>query len=248
MNQFKRAQIVILPHNNINTKITLYKDNSGKPLELSLNTDKLALHTNQHLYVISDDEMSENDFILTFTHAYRYIIDQIKEIHKGTYVSIRNELLLKESIKGKIISTTDTSLRICSPCIQCDGTGETVHSQTYNRQRKCDLCSQLKYPNTKALPQPSQQFIEKYIEEYHKGKTITDVLVEYASIGPGFHAWYDVKINSKDNTITIKKLKDSWNKEEVIEQMWLAYKAANTLFEDESPLRLEFDNWIDKNL
>ena len=35
---------------------------------------------------------------------------------------------------------------------------------------------------------------------------------------------------------------------EVIEQMWLAYKAANTIFEDESALRVEFNNWIDKNL
>ena len=55
-------------------------------------------------------------------------------------------------------------------------------------------------------------------------------------------------INPKDSTITIKKLKDSWNRGEVIEQMWLAYKAANTIFEDESALRVEFNNWIDKNL
>ena len=29
------------------------------------------------------------------------------------------------------------------------------------------------------LPQPSQQFIEKYAKEYNKGNIITDVLVEY---------------------------------------------------------------------
>jgi hypothetical protein len=28
--------------------------------------------------------------------------------------------------------------------------------------------------------------------------------------------FYEPKINSKDNTITIKKLKDSWNKKEII--------------------------------
>ena len=55
-------------------------------------------------------------------------------------------------------------------------------------------------------------------------------------------------INPKNNTITIKKLKDSWNREEVIEQMWSAYKAANTVFEDESALRIEFNNWINQNL
>ena len=32
------------------------------------------------------------------------------------------------------------------------------------------------------------------------------------------------------------------------EQMWSAYKETNTLFEDESALRIEFDNWINQNL
>ena len=35
------------------------------------------------------------------------------------------------------------------------------------------------------LPQPSKQFIEKYIEEYNKGNIITDVLVEYNICSPG---------------------------------------------------------------
>ena len=30
--------------------------------------------------------------------------------------------------------------------------------------------------------------------------------------------------------------------------MWLAYKAANTVFEDESVLKIEFDNWINQNI
>ena len=59
MNQFKRAQVILLPHNDNNTKITLYKTASGKPLNLSTNTDILAHHTNQHLYIISDDEIKE---------------------------------------------------------------------------------------------------------------------------------------------------------------------------------------------
>ena len=55
-------------------------------------------------------------------------------------------------------------------------------------------------------------------------------------------------LDTNKTPITIKELKDSWNREEIIEQMWLAYKAANTVFEDESALRIEFDNWIDQNL
>ena len=72
------------------------------------------------------------------------------------------------------------------------------------------------------LPQPSQQFIEKYIEEYNKGQQITECLVEYEDIYPE-HFTYNPSENiitrlkvDKNNTITIKKVKDSWNREEVI--------------------------------
>ena len=66
------------------------------------------------------------------------------------------------------------------------------------------------------LPQPSQQFIEKYIEEYNKGNIITDVLVEYElisneeyfgnTINPDDDVPYfdeNLKINPKDNSLNI---------------------------------------------
>ena len=78
------------------------------------------------------------------------------------------------------------------------------------------------------LPKPSQQFIQKYIEEYNKGNVITDVLVEYElisneeyfgnTVNPDENVPYfdeDLKINPKYNTITIKKAKDSYTREEV---------------------------------
>ena len=75
------------------------------------------------------------------------------------------------------------------------------------------------------LPQPSQQFIQKYIEEYNEGNVITDVLVEYIpdfnscfctkDICNGNNCTKKLKIDSKDNTITIKKVKDNYTKEEL---------------------------------
>ena len=65
------------------------------------------------------------------------------------------------------------------------------------------------------LPQPSQQFIQKYIEEYNRGNIITDVLVEYENKFDGkeyvdeLDAYgYDkinsiLKINPKDNSLNI---------------------------------------------
>lgn len=61
------------------------------------------------------------------------------------------------------------------------------------------------------LPQPSEAFIQKYIESYNKSEIITNVLVEYDKAT--YDKWFDtVKINPKDNTITILKQKDSWSK------------------------------------
>ena len=104
------------------------------------------------------------------------------------------------------------------------------------------------------LPQPSQQFIEKYIESYNKGEVITDVLVEYDSYnknmlpetGENINIMeYYPKVNPKDNTITIKKLKDSWNKEEVNE---LLFKIANYVQSDQQTADLLTNDWIKDNL
>ena len=69
------------------------------------------------------------------------------------------------------------------------------------------------------LPQPSQQFIEKYIEEYNKGNVITDVLVEYEYLldDRTVLPYWKLKMNTKNNTITItiKKLKETYSKDEV---------------------------------
>ena len=66
------------------------------------------------------------------------------------------------------------------------------------------------------LPQPSQQFIQKYIEEYNRGNIITDVLVEYElisneeyflnTINPDDDVPYfdeNLKINPKNNSLNI---------------------------------------------
>ena len=113
------------------------------------------------------------------------------------------------------------------------------------------------------LPQPSKQFIEKYIEEYNNGNIITDIKVEYKrvfeTIAKGMigHpeddiSWWNekLKINPNDNTITIKKLKDSWNREEYAADVKrlcnLLYFSSNR--DVDFNTKEELDNWIDQNL
>lgn len=99
------------------------------------------------------------------------------------------------------------------------------------------------------LPQPSQSFITKYIEEYNKGNVITEVMVEYEVNSKDIIKFgargEHVKINSKDNTITIKKIKDSWTREEVIKLI----KEYHASFASYPTMNLDLrDNWISKKL
>ena len=248
MNQFKRAQVIMLPtENKINGSIV--KDIKEESKILHIKQKDYCEHEDfvaQHLYITSDDEIKEGDLHITSDHSgfgFR---------------------------KYKIIATTDTSLKTDNP--------------NYDIGKLAYI----------TLPQPSQQFIEKYIESYNKGEIITDVLVEYEidntllitenykhpypygyhkndnpkfmniklsngkivigyfqkfNKGEGYYrglevishwmipmikakgyqsstlqdveilSWWNekLKINPKDNTITIRKLKDSWNREEVVE-------------------------------
>ena len=133
--------------------------------------------------------------------------------------------------KYKIIATTDTSLNYETPFYGMDEDNN--------------------------FPQPSQQFIEKYIESYNKGEVITDVLVEYerhynpqvyGTAAEKYSIVDRLKINPKDNTITIKKLKDSWNREEVKQ---FAIKAFQAGFDYCGASHLgcpDESNWIEENL
>ena len=97
------------------------------------------------------------------------------------------------------------------------------------------------------LPQPSQQFIQKYIEEYNKGNVITDVLVEYDYLldDRAVLPYWNLKVNTKDNTITIKKVKDSWNRDEV--KLELRTMHINLYGADKFALE-QVDKWIEENL
>jgi hypothetical protein len=94
------------------------------------------------------------------------------------------------------------------------------------------------------LPHPSQSFIDKYVSEYNRGNIISEILVEYEEDLSYMHTIGNLlKVNSKDNTITIKKLKDSWSREEVKTLLHKAY------FEGYNQTKSrQFDEFIESNL
>lgn len=108
------------------------------------------------------------------------------------------------------------------------------------------------------LPQPSDSFIKKYIEEYNKGNIITKGLVEYEmgksySGNSGLEVKQWLKVDS-NNCITIKKVEpELYTREEVKillqKSLLFAFKEGNNHIGSNLPfLRTTMDNWIKKNL
>ena len=226
---FKKCQVVILPSNKKASNILL-KDNKELYFQYK---EPLTNYKCQHLYITSDDEIKENDW------CYDKILNIVFQTDKHTdfkYINQTDNVL-------KIIATTDSSLTMLKKF------GEYSND---NHERDFP-----EYPIP--LPKPSQSFIEVFVREYNKGNIITDVLVEYKGkyrtnpdgepIGLPVHN-YQPKVNPKDNTITIKKVKDTLKdimdkspeiREEVIA---FAKKYANRC---QAPIQAG-DKWIEENL
>lgn len=206
MSTFKKAKVILLPTNE-KSKITLsFKERSFNQLiepKLTLIKEsnyQLSNIQSQHLYIISDDEIKEGDYILNIETNNIFKADSIEYLESHNIIEdFDKSFYINSKYVKKVIATTDIKLGTCE------------YSDRYRES----------YFNP--LPQPSQQFIEKYIEEYNKGNVITDVLVEYEGEALYTEQQYfkgykdNLKINPKNNTITIKKVKDSWNREEVVQ-------------------------------
>lgn len=164
MNQFKRAQVIMLPHNNINTTITKYLPNT-----LSLNNDLLQPHTNQHLYIISDDEIKEGDWVLYKNNPCLVSLNAYSDEMKVT---------LTYAIKycKKIIATTDKSL-ITGRKIMPDGSIFDANSDWDIKYGVKSGFGLQRIQIDETLPQPSQDFLKVFIEEYNKGNVISDVSI-----------------------------------------------------------------------
>ena len=156
----------------------------------------------QHLYITSDEKIKEGDWCILFDSFNHIFSDHIQQYlpNKG---HVLNDGL------HKIIASTDSSLKLYGePTINGNRTFKGL------------------------MPQPSKSFIEKYIEEYNEGHIINEVMVEYDT----YEVWGGptvtedlLKVNSKDNTITTKKVKDSWNAYEMHLNMqyYMEYCEAN---------------------
>lgn len=228
MNQFKKAQVLLLPTEKA-SQLCIYNKELYYVIdgEFNLNRDKY------NIYITSDDEIKLGDWSYNIANKTIFQAD-------SQFVKLINQ---KEvTTNKKIIATTDTSL---TPKLHI---GEVVDN-SYHKE----------FHNI--LPKLSQQFIEKYIESYNKDEVITGVLVEYLDELKDFQNTFKcdtnphnlennkLKINPKDNTITIKKLKDSWTRKEITKLMVLSFqKGIESQYNNWDDDDFNLDKWINNNL
>lgn len=211
-----KSKCWLLPTNDKKAPILSYLQNESLQYFPKENWSNLAL-TKRHLYFTSDEEIKEDDWCINANN---------------TIVQYRQLFRDKEVCK-KIIATTNKSLTT-----DVDGSG-TIGGFYY-----------------KNLPEPSKEFLGAYIKAYNEGKPIEDVLIEYQTewceatmeIMEGYgdnpkDYPYVPKVKVKsDNTITIRKAKDSWNREEVIAIATKALYAKGAWYQE------EINEWFEQNL
>jgi len=213
---FQKANIVILTTNQKTTLIGLYKD-THKLVFNNPNNKDISRGIPQHLYTTSDEEIKEGDWCIQ-TNYEKTLSNICKYIDYG-----KGSFTFK-----KIIASTDSLL------------GKYINGNN-------SLYGEFIGVN---LPQPSQLFIDKYIIEYNKGNTITEIMVEYEENYKDVKNYgirgEHLKINSKDNTITIRRIKDSWTRDEVKQLISLAWATASAYGEYTNGA--DCKDWINHNL
>jgi hypothetical protein len=124
----------------------------------------LVKSKNLLFYLPNGDLVFEEDSTHIGQHFYFLSNDEIKNLdwfinNQGLW-QCNNGIIPKGLNPKKVIATTNSSLKVEDDF--------DIH----------EIPTQL-VPVSKALPQPSQSFIEKYVERYNAGNPITDVMVEY---------------------------------------------------------------------
>lgn len=191
----------------------------------------------QHLYFLSDEEIKEGDWY--YTPIKRSIEQCVKKIL--VIKDVKNDIQ-----QLKIIATTDNSLHtgfaktLCPKCNSKMSIHLPDHIKCINCGQEGWNLVQGVYNEINKLPQPSLGFINEFVAHYNAKSPITHVMVEYDSHFPDTDGDFGkLKVNLRDNIITIRKVKDSWTREEVIALCKSARDSVGVI---------EFEKWVNQNL
>lgn len=247
---YKNQPLVMLPTNKaegaliINGKMQNYRADSLYTQEYL----KSCNAKSYHLYILSDDEIKADDWVL-INNLHIRKCEQLEPSKPELIVVSTNNGILRNHCK-KIIATTNTSIKVKS-----------------NKNLLKEYITIDENLNGVSLPQIPTSFIQYFIEHYNKGNIITKVNVEYEAdmsntpytsnkhnnalkaLKESANVGCKLKINS-DNTINIKIIKDSYTHTlKELNNILTKYAAYinNDADIDESEI-LTVDKWIEQNL
>lgn len=193
---FKKSKVVMLPTNK-KAISPIYKNVGGGNL---LNPQTYIIPKDddwfegQHIYFLSNEPIKKNDWCINNENN---VIFRCQAEDEAKWL---NNFISLCSGFNKIIATTDDSLRTPYD-------GKTPVSENWNGY---------------LLPKPSKSFIQIYIDSFNQKNQINEVNVEYNYIKlmPPHDVYFeevstDLKVNSKNNTITIQKINKVYSQKEV---------------------------------
>jgi hypothetical protein len=232
INMYKQHELVMLPtkEKHINS-IVIDSFRTIKPNMFLVTSTECYRHEDYnayHLYILSDDKIEIDDWVVCSDHNNSYrIIGKVS--HVGSQLNFKNTIQINGNKDlhidrhvltycKKIIATTDTAIKFPE-----------------------------RFPSFVTLPQIPKYFIEYFIIHYNGGNIITKVDVEYWD---GTHEnEYDnsIKINS-DNTINIniKLVKNEYLRAEVEALISLAWATASAYGENTNDA--DCKDWMNHNL
>lgn len=220
----------MLPTKETIAGITMYHDGNFNNCKLSTNHDKLQYHSNQHLYIISDDEINIGDWCVVNKSGIR--------IYDKTQFSSQK----------KIIATTNKSLCIEKTAMSADSFDQRVY--TYK-----DYLPELPQHFIKEFINEWNKgnVIKEVVVECELRETGRMKESKF-NTAPDLEctSWSAEKdmlpVINTDNTVNINIINKFWNRDEVIEILnKLAYDLSGNGLILDSNLKVN-NKWIEENL
>ena len=222
----KTHKVVMLPTNEKESRLALQPLNN----KLELYYNAFNENGSRHLYIISDDEIKEGDWYMSYnakTKEYTISKADTKFNEGNNPNNIDKRSFVYEYWNKTIVATTDESI-----------------------SRNSDIKMSIK-DALNTLPQLPESFIQAYIKAYNEGNPITEVALEMelhkwlgSSYPVGHRPTYQLKLR-QDNTVIIHQSK-MYTHQEVVTLCMRAYHKATK--DGKDAWLGTFDKWVQDNL
>lgn len=193
------------------------------------------------VFLLNEDSLRvrEREYPCILEHSWMFGGDRGKLVY--THNNIRTPTRLKHIIvvdikaeikEGDLIATPGFSEYLVQHAIK-----EHLNSYNYSDCYKIVATTDPMFD----LPRPSEAFIKKYIELFNENKDIENVLIDIDS-----ETFDTIKVD-KNNTISIRKPKEFWTREEVMDLL-LACENRKVISEEPFVQRISIEEWAKEYL